>query len=215
MEYMNFKKINIKVCGMRDETNIKELVKISPDYIGFNFYPESQRYIGEDFDPGISCNIPENISKVGVFVNAGKDSIVQKHKMFKLNLIQLHGCETADFCRQLFIQGIHVIKVFNVDDKFDFSGVEPYKPYCKYFLFDTKCKTYGGSGRKFNWDILQGYNNEIPVLLSGGIDIDDINSIKNIKNVNICAVDINSRFETEPGIKDIFKIKKFIQKLKY
>jgi len=193
---MNFKKINIKVCGMRDETNIKELVKISPDYIGFNFYPESQRYIGEDFDPGISCNIPENISKVGVFVNAGKDSIVQKHKMFKLNLIQLHGCETADFCRQLFIQGIHVIKVFNV-------------------LFDTKCKTYGGSGRKFNWDILQGYNNEIPVLLSGGIDIDDINSIKNIKNVNICAVDINSRFETEPGIKDIFKIKKFIQKLKY
>jgi phosphoribosylanthranilate isomerase len=212
---MSAKNLNIKVCGMRDETNIKELVGISPDYIGFNFYPQSLRYTGAEFDPGITDNIPENIGKVGIFVNAGKNDIVTKHKVYGLNFVQLHGGEPVDLCRQLFNRGIQVIKVFNVDEEFDFYSLKPFKPYCEYFLFDTKCKTYGGSGKKFNWDILKDYDNEKPVFLSGGIDIDDISSIKNIKNINICAVDINSRFETEPGIKDIIKIKKFIQRLKY
>ncbi len=211
---MDSKTINIKICGMMEESNIRELVKVHPDYIGFIFYRESKRFIGEDFSSGILDSIPGSISKVGVFVDAGKDYILEKSELFGLKLVQLHGSEPVTACMELFNAGISVIKVFHIDDEFNFDTINPFKPYCKYFLFDTKCSTFGGSSKKFNWDILRKYDNEKPVFLSGGIGNADAGLIKQLDYLNIHAVDINSRFEKEPGIKDISKIKKFIKEFK-
>ncbi len=200
---------------MRNKYNINELIKIYPDYIGFNFFKESIRYVGDDFDPSITENIPAGIKKAGIFVKEDIDSVYEKCSIFNLDLVQLHGGETADYCRQLYSKGIKLIKVFNIGDSFDFSCLTPFSQYCEYFLFDTACNTYGGSGKKFKWGVLKGYDNRKPLFLSGGIDIEDADPIKNIESLDIHAVDINSRFEKEPGIKDINKINKFIQALKY
>ncbi len=206
--------IKIKVCGMRDESNIKALVKVNPDYIGFIFYSGSERYVGDNFDTGILDFIPDSIYRVGVFVNADKNYVFEKVKAFGLNLIQLHGGESADFCRELSHDGIPVIKVFGINEGFDFNSVIPFKPFCKYFMFDTECRTYGGSSRKFDWDSLNKYDNEKPVFLSGGIGPEDADSINGLYNLNIHAVDINSRFEKAPGLKDISQVRKFIKKIK-
>jgi len=211
---MKCKVINIKVCGMRDESNIKDLVKVNPDYIGFIFYPGSKRFIGEDFNLKILDYIPDSISKVGVFVNAGREYILEKSRLFGLALIQLHGDESAGFCRELFDTGFSVIKAFYVNEEFNFETINPFKPFCKYFLFDTKCSTFGGSSKKFNWDILRVYDNEKPVFLSGGIGGEDAGLIKQLDFLNIHAIDINSRFEKKPGLKDISKIRKFIKEFK-
>jgi phosphoribosylanthranilate isomerase len=200
---------------MRDELNIRELVKIHPDYIGFIFYQESKRFIGENFNLKILEYIPESINKVGVFVKATKEYILERMNIFGLNLVQLHGGEPVEFCKELNNEGISIIKAFGVDEKFDFKTLNLFKPYCKYFLFDTKCDIYGGSSRKFNRDIFKEYDNEKPFFLSGGISLEDADSIKDLENLNIHAVDINSRFELKPGLKDILRIKKFIKKLKY
>jgi len=199
---------------MRDKSNIRDLVKVHPDYIGFIFYSGSERFVGNNFNLRILNYIPESINKVGVFVKAGKDYILEKTDIFGLNLIQLHGGESPEFCRELSHNGIPVIKVFSINEGFDFNSINPFKPFCKYFMFDTECKTYGGSSRKFDWDSLSQYDNEKPVFLSGGIGPGDADSIKELNNLNIHAVDINSRFEKEPGLKDISKIAKFIKKIK-
>ena len=211
---MDNKNINIKVCGMRDESNIRDLVKVHPDYIGFIFYSGSERFVGDSFNSGILDYIPESIKKVGVFVKAGKDYILGKTDIFGLNLIQLHGGESSEFCRELSHRGIPIIKVFSINEEFNFNSINPFKPFCKYFMFDTECKTYGGSSRKFDWDSLSQYDNEIPVFLSGGIGPEDADSIKGLKNLNIHAVDINSRFEKAPALKDISLIREFIKKIK-
>lgn len=207
-------RIKVKVCGMRDESNIRKLVRLQPDYIGFIFYGSSPRFVGENFNPSIVDNIPESISRVGVFVNADRDYILQKSDLYGLKLIQLHGGEPPDFCRDMSDEGISVIKAFHIGAEFDFSTVNPFKSWCKYFLFDTKCSSFGGSGRKFQWDIFEKYDNEIPVFLSGGIGADDSGPIRELDCLNLHAVDINSRFEKSPGIKNIPEIRKFIRELK-
>ncbi len=126
----------------------------------------------------------------------------------------MHGDETPDFCAYLFKQNIKISKAFQVDEDFDFKILDVYKDVCNYFLFDTKTKHYGGSGRKFDWDILSGYDNEKPFFLSGGIDIDDVQNIKQLKGLNIFAIDINSKFEIEPGLKDVGKIGVFMEELR-
>jgi phosphoribosylanthranilate isomerase len=211
---MGHKNIKIKVCGMRDESNIRELVGIHPDYIGFIFYSGSERYVGNNFDKGILDYIPDSIYKVGVFVKADKNYIIERTKTYGLNLIQLHGGESAEFCREVSHNGIPIIKVFSINEGFDFNSVIPFKQFCKYFMFDTECRTYGGSSRKFNWDSLNQYDNEKPVFLSGGIGPEDADSVKELDNLNIHAVDINSRFEKAPGLKDISQIRKFIKNIK-
>ena len=199
---------------MRDASNIRDLVKVHPDYIGFIFYSGSERFVGDDFDLGILDYLPESIKRVGVFVKAGRNYILEKTDTFQLSLIQLHGGESSAFCRELSNTGIPIIKVFSINEEFNFNSINPFKPFCKYFMFDTECKTYGGSSRKFDWDSLSQYDNEKPVFLSGGIGPGDADSIKELNNLNIHAVDINSRFEKEPGLKDISKIAKFIKKIK-
>ena len=211
---MKGEEINIKVCGMRDESNILELVTVHPDYLGFIFYPGSKRFVGEDFDPGITENIPGNINKVGVFVNAKSKYIQEKSRLYGLDFVQLHGSEPVELCRDLYSKGISVIKAFSINDEFNFNTVNPFKSCCKYFMFDTKCSTFGGSSRKFNWDLLRNYDNEKPVFLSGGIGEEDAGMIRQLDYLNIHALDINSRFEKEPGLKDISKIRKFIKEFK-
>ncbi len=205
--------MKIKVCGMRYGENIKRLMKLKPDFIGFIFYPKSKRYVGDDFDSKILLSIPNYIIKTGVFVNSPADVIISKARKYDLDLIQLHGNESPDFCKELNANGLSLTKVFSVGNDFDFSILESYVPHCRYFLFDTQCKEYGGSGKKFNWEILENYTLDVPLILSGGISPDDTEELKSIK-IPLFAIDINSRFETLPGMKNIPLIKEFIHKIR-
>ncbi len=200
----------IKVCGMRNLDNIRELVKLKPDYIGFIFYDKSPRYIGKKIDAEILDAIPPSIKKVGVFVNASeremKNIIVQNG----LNMVQLHGNESPETCQIMRLCGIEVIKAFSVDESFGFHSIKSYQEGCGYFLFDTKTPKYGGSGKQFDWSLLDQHTFTKPVFLSGGIGVEDAEKIVQLNNKDIKVIDINSRFETEPGLKDIEAIQKFM-----
>ncbi len=200
---------NLKVCGMRDLQNINELARLEPNYIGFIFYNKSKRYVGEYFDSKIIKSI-KGIKKVGVFVNSDFNYIIDKHSKYNLDYVQLHGNESPDFCKKLKAKNTNIIKAFSIDNSFDFSILDEYYLHCNYFLFDTKSENYGGSGIKFDWSVLKNYDNKKKFFLSGGIDIDDIETIKKLTNLNIHAIDINSKFEKLSGLKDIGKIGKFM-----
>jgi phosphoribosylanthranilate isomerase len=206
--------IQIKVCGMRDPLNIKEIAEIKPDYMGFIFYAGSKRYAGEYVKPEIFSGVPEDIKKTGVFVDEDKQKILGIARIVGLNAVQLHGNENPDFCRELKASGLDVIKTFHVGDEFSFDSLKPYEDACDFFLFDTKSELIGGSGKKFGWELLDSYNIDKPFFLSGGIGPDDIIAIMSLKNKGLFALDINSRFETSPGIKDVEKVKAFIKEIK-
>ena len=200
----------LKVCGMKYPDNIRQLIELKPDFIGFIFYNKSKRYVNNELEIK-RLGILKSVKKVGVFVNSTIEEVQEKEKSFKLDFVQLHGDESPEFCLGLKKSGIKITKAFQVDEAFDFSLLKQYETVCDYYLFDTKTKLYGGSGEKFNWKILEKYDNQKPFFLSGGIDIDDVDEIKKLKNLNIYAIDINSKFEINPGYKDIQKIKKFIK----
>lgn len=206
--------MDIKVCGMRDVDNITKLVQLPIKFIGFIFYDKSPRYVGNSDAEKIISVIPNNIYKTGVFVNASIPDILQYSSNFKLQAIQLHGSESPEFCSNIksLTKNI-IIKAFGVDDDFDFSILEKYEDVCDYFLFDTKSKNHGGTGLKFDWDILKKYKSSKQIFLSGGITIDDVDAIKNLKNINIAALDLNSRFEIKPALKDIDLLSYFIDRL--
>lgn len=186
---------------MCDPANIKEVAKLEPDYMGFIFYDKSKRnavnLVPETID------ISGKIKKVGVFVNAPLTEVKDKYVSFGLDLVQLHGEETPQYCAELSQDGIPVMKVFAIGEGFSFDLLEPYKPFCDLFLFDTKGEEYGGNGVAFNWDILKGYDQEVPFFLSGGLGPDNIRDVKNLKGMNLFGIDINSRFELQPGLKDV------------
>ena len=208
--------MKIKVCGMRDSENISNLVALKPDYIGFIFYNRSNRFVA-DFP---HVNIPETIKKVGVFVNEELTEVLNKVTKYDLDCVQLHGDESPEYCNDLRrSQGVlesrnlEVIKAFAVDDSFDFRNTTPYQNYCDYLLFDTKGKDYGGNGIKFNWEILKNYKGKTPYFLSGGIgpeEQEEFISFLSRPESDLCeVVDVNSRFEISPGLKDIKKLKEF------
>ncbi|MCU4154921.1 phosphoribosylanthranilate isomerase [Carboxylicivirga sp. A043] len=200
----------IKVCGMRDSSNISELLMLKPEYVGFIFYEKSPRFIEQK--PNIAFRAATK--KVGVFVNASERTINEKRIHFGLDIIQLHGNESPELCFLLKQSGAKVMKVFQVDEDFDFQQTRRYQDYCDYFLFDTQTKAFGGSGKKFDWRLLGKYNNARPVFLSGGIGPDDVNEIKKIKDLNLKAIDVNSKFELEPAIKDIQLLSDFFNELR-
>ena len=202
--------LKIKVCGMREHENIDQLIRLKPDFIGFIFHEKSLRNVTEV----PKTKIPKNIKKVGVFVNKSIDFILNKTAKFNLDFVQLHGDESPEFCKKLHQKKIPVIKAFNIDLTFDFKKPEKYQAYCSYFLFDAKGKLAGGNGILFDWTILQNYKNKTPFLLSGGIDETMANQIKNFTHPQFKGIDINSKFEIKPALKDIKKIKKMITKLK-
>lgn len=193
---------------MRDNENIEELLLLKPDYVGFIFYEKSKRCVG--VVPEVL--FPENVKKVGVFVNESLEIILSRIKDFNLDLVQLHGDESPEFCNDIN-KVIPVIKAFGVDEAFDFSILDAFKNGCTYFLFDTKTINRGGSGKSFNWGVLKEYNGEVPFFLSGGISREDIEKIKGFKHPQLHAIDINSCFETEPAFKNIQLIKEFKNEL--
>jgi len=197
-------RIKLKICGMRDSVNISEVAGVRPDYMGFIFYKDSPRYVGENVEfPPISSSI----QKVGVFVNEQTERIIRNVNDYQLDLVQLHGNETIDQCKKLKDAGIEIIKAFSVDEDFNFNVINPFKKYVRYFLFDTKGKYYGGNAKTFSWEILKKYDQELSFFLSGGVSPDNVNGIVDLKGMNIHAVDVNSGVEDSPGLKRIGKVK--------
>jgi phosphoribosylanthranilate isomerase len=201
----------IKVCGTRDEENIWQLEQLDIDWMGFIFYPESPRYAGKKLS-----YLPSKIKKVGVFVDQDPQTIREMAKQNHLDLIQLHGTEPPWYCINLREEGFKVIKAFGVPagEQLPHAQLDAYEGKCNYFLFDTKTPAHGGSGKKFNWEVLEAYQGETPFILSGGISPEDVEQIKNIKHPKFAGIDINSRFETAPGMKDVETIKNFIKQLR-
>ncbi len=205
--------MKLKVCGMRDSQNIRELLLLNPDYMGFIFYEKSPRNVGEVLDDVLLKSFPESVQKVGVFVNASLDFVKEKVARYGLQLVQLHGDESPAYVADLFAVGIRVMKVFSVGDEFDFKQLGQYNPFVEYFLFDTKGKARGGNGEVFNWELLKGYDQKIPFFLSGGIDLENVDELEKLETMNIHAIDVNSKFELEPGLKSIEKVEKLKMKL--
>ncbi|WP_439153406.1 phosphoribosylanthranilate isomerase [Winogradskyella sp.] len=198
--------MKLKICGMK--YNTVEVAQLQPDYLGFIFYKNSPR----DFDD-IIPELPKGINKVGVFVDEHVEVIVDKIEKHKLDVIQLHGYESPDICRLLKGTKKKIIKVFSIKDEFDFSVLDDYEDTCDYFLFDTKGKLPGGNGYTFNWDVLKDYPSTKPYFLSGGIGLDEIEKIKEFKQSEASkycyAIDVNSKFEIEAGLKNIEELEKF------
>ena len=203
--------MKIKICGLKFESNILDLSKLEPDYMGFIFWEKSKRHV-----KGSTPNLSQTkIKKTGVFVNADVEKIKDKVHIHKLEAIQLHGLESPEFCKKVKNLGVEIIKAFSIDENFNFNILEKYELFSDYFLFDTKGKSPGGNGISFDWEILRNYKYEKKFFLSGGIGIESINAIKKIKNLDLplFCVDINSRFELNPGKKNIELIKSFKKKL--
>ncbi len=204
-------KLQVKVCGMRDPDNIQAISRMPIDLMGFIFYPPSPRYAGELLE--LSA-LPENIERVGVFVDAGQEEILQAVERFGLSWLQLHGHETpeqVDAIREA--SGLGILKAFRIDENFDFNQLEYYEGTCDYFLFDTKGKQMGGTGHVFDWNLLKQYNGGASYFLSGGIGPGMAKQILEIQDTRLAGVDLNSRFETAPGLKDIQQLAAFIQEL--
>jgi len=202
--------MKIKVCGMRDKANLAELIELKPDFIGFIFYDKSPRYVGDLLDENLVRSISKPIKKVGVFVNSNPDYILRIAKKYDLQYVQLHGRETPDFCRNLKSRGVNVIKAFSIDEAFNFASLNNYKPHCDYFLFDAKGTDPGGNGVAFDWDILKRYqDSEKPFFLSGGLSLENIAQVNEL-GIKIYGLDVNSKFETAPAVKDIEKLRQLI-----
>lgn len=205
--------LKLKVCGMN--LNTVEVAALKPDYLGFIFWEPSRRSFNDRL-----VVIPHKIKKIGVFVDENLRTITEKVKKHQLLGVQLHGKESPEFCKQLKsnLVGVDIIKVFSIKNDFDFGVLEPFEKVCDFFLFDTKGKLPGGNGYKFDWQVLKDYTSIKPFFLSGGIGLDDLVSIKEFiqrPESKYChAIDVNSKFEIEPGLKDIEKLKDFIKNLK-
>ena len=204
----------IKICGMRETGNIKAAAELMPDLMGFIFYPGSGRFAGEMLNPEIVAHLPAGIRKTGVFVNADLNEITETVSKYSLNAVQLHGDEPPELCRIIKDTGIVVIKAFRIGENTSFSFCNDYIACTDYFLFDAMTINYGGSGQKFDWKFLDRYEAGHPFILSGGIGPEDIEKIAGIASHAFYGLDLNSRFEIEPGLKDTEKLKKFINELR-
>ena len=198
--------MRLKVCGMRELENISALSELDPNYIGFIFWSESSRFVNKKTPP-----LDKKIIKTGVFVDATFDYILTKIKDHQLDAVQLHGQESCSYCKVIKDYGLEVIKSFSIKNTFDFNTLEDYENSCDYYLFDTKGKLPGGNGFTFDWKILNEYPSQKPFFLSGGIGVDNLNEIKKLVKTKlpIHAIDVNSKFETAPGNKNIELLKKF------
>jgi len=204
----------VKVCGLRDPDNLAEVVDAKPDMVGFIFYSQSPRYVDEAAAKALNSVSVGNAQRVGVFVDSDLRHIEQMGVHFGLHAVQLHGTESPTLCYQLQKMGLTVIKAFRVEEKFSFAEVEPYVGSCSFFLFDAAGSSAGGNGVTFRWSLLENYTANVPFLLSGGIDEQHLSSIKTLNHPMLHGVDINSRFEVVPGVKDVPRVKKFIEMLK-
>ncbi|WP_420147330.1 phosphoribosylanthranilate isomerase [Spirosoma sp.] len=206
--------MKIKVCGLRDADNLKEIAALAPDFVGFIFYDQSPRFVGEDLDEEVVKSLPKSIRKVGVFVNASPDYILRSVRKYDFQYVQLHGNETPEYCRSLRNRGINIIKAFRVDESFNFSMLNNFKAQCDFFLFDAKGDQPGGNGVAFDWSILKRYDGEKPFFISGGIGLDNLDQLAQLKGMKLYGVDVNSQVEIAPGVKDVTKVKELIDRVR-
>ena len=220
------KNVLVKVCGMREADNIREVEALGVDWMGFIFWPKSSRYVSE-----MPSYLPTKCKRVGVFVDASIGDIMTIAEQYQLDLIQLHGQESPNYIAQLTshlksLTSIKLIKAFNIATAADLETTKRYEGYVDYFLFDTKGKSVGGNGEKFDWSVLSEYRGNTPYLLSGGIAPDDVpartfspshpltfSPFHPFTSPLCIGIDLNSRFETSPGVKDINKLRTFIKEL--
>jgi len=204
--------LKVKVCGMKYPQNIETVSELNPDMMGFIFHPNSPRYV-ERLNTEVLKSIPESILKIGVFVNQKFVDTYLMVQRYKLNGVQLHGKEPVDYCNSFKELNLVVLKAFSISDSSDFSFTIPYEGACDYFIFDTKTPAFGGSGNKFDWNILSDYKGDTPFILSGGISMDDVDDIKKIHHPKFAGVDINSKFEISPGMKSTMMVDSFVKQL--
>ena len=207
--------MNVKVCGMRNAQNIQEVERLGIDMMGFIFWPRSSRYVSER-----PAYLPTKCKRVGVFVDQPLEEVMQTARDYSLDYIQLHGNESPDYLRQLRSPSFAVIKAFNIATAADFVQTEDYRGLADAFLFDTKGKSVGGNGEKFDWGVLDSYDSDVPFLLSGGICPADAPSVRSLfasgrkPFASKCiGIDLNSRFETAPGMKDAAALRRFLSAL--
>jgi len=204
--------MKIKVCGMKVPENIRAVTALQPDYIGLIFYPHSPRFVGYEPNEELTgLRLPAK--KVGVFVDKDFSTIKSIIQLYQLDAVQLHGNESAETCAALR-ETVAVIKAFGVDENFDFNQLEAYANSVDYFLFDTKTASHGGSGEIFNWQVLENYHLNIPFFISGGLSPENLPSVLKLKHPAFYGVDLNSRFEVKPGLKDIEKLSEAFELIK-
>jgi phosphoribosylanthranilate isomerase len=204
----------VKVCGMTDLSNVEKICKLMPDYLGYIFYPKSARYVGSRPDPEIFLMVPDEIKKTAVFVNENVERMIELTGKYGIKVIQLHGMESPEVCKTLKLIGKTVIKVIPGNQTGNEKLITNYSDVVDYFLFDTPVKSYGGSGRKFDWTKLEEIESDVKFFLSGGISVEDVAPLKSIQNTTFYAADINSRFETSPGIKNPTLVERFINDMR-
>lgn len=204
------KRYQVKVCGNKYVNNFLKVADLGVDYVGFIFYEKSPRYVENE----LIFSVFPNAFKVGVFVNASLDTILEKVNTYGLDVVQLHGDESVAFCQQLRAaeseKTFEIWKAFGIDAAFDFRLLTTYQHVVNSFVFDTKTSDYGGSGKRFDWTLLTNYSLSTPFFLSGGIRLADAATLKNSPHPRCLGFDINSGFELEPGIKNTTEIKAFI-----
>ncbi len=202
----------VKVCGLTDKDNILAISKLNVDFCGFIFYPPSPRYVVDKL-PDLNF-LSSKTLKTGVFVNEEKTKIEYYLNSYNLDVLQFHGEEQANDIAYFRSKVKVLIKAFRMGGDFDFEITKSFQKVCNFFLFDTQSKRYGGSGQKFNWEILQNYNGKIPFLLSGGIKPEDADEILNLRHPQFAGIDLNSGFEIEKGVKDVKLLQQFLRILR-
>lgn len=204
----------IKVCGMRDADNIRAVEALRDEFpidmMGFIFWPHSSRYVTER-----PAYLPKKVKRVGVFVDETIENVLRITKEYSLDYIQLHGHESPDYIRALSVDASSpsIIKAFNIATTEDLKQTEPYEGLVDFFLFDTKGPSVGGNGQHFDWEVLSDYNGDTPFLLSGGIGPDDVEALSSLTSKKCIGIDINSRFELSPALKDVEAIRRFLSQL--
>ncbi|MFD2787992.1 phosphoribosylanthranilate isomerase [Hymenobacter rubripertinctus] len=206
--------LRLKVCGMKYADNIAEVAALEPDFMGFIFHSASSRFVGETLDARLLQSLPPGLRKVGVFVDESNEFILRQLGRYGLDAAQLHGHETPAQCAELRAAGVMVIKVFGMDADFSLDQLTPYAPYCAFFLFDTKGPQPGGNGTTFNWELLRDYILPVPYLLAGGLDLRHAPALRHLTLPGLYGLDLNSRFETAPALKDAARLSQMFRLLR-
>lgn len=198
---------------MFNPDNINAVGQSDIDLMGFIFYPKSKRFVTEDINTAVD-NLPSHIKKVGVFVNATREEVMQKVEQYHLDYIQLHGDESPEECRYYQQQQINVIKAFSIGTTTDLDKVVDYSPYCTLFVFDTPTADYGGSGQTFDWQVLKHYKADTPYLLSGGLGTHNIAQALLLNEEKLIGFDVNSKLENNQYQKDINQVQLLVNNIR-
>lgn len=202
--------MTVKVCGMREPDNIRAVEQLGADWLGFIFWPRSSRYVSER-----PAYLPQKAKRVGVFVDADMEDVLQHIADYGLHIVQLHGKESPDYIQALrtAAPATLVIKALNVATPADLEQTKAYEGLVDYFLFDTKGPSVGGNGTQFDWTVLDAYHDTTPFLLSGGIGPDDASRVSAFRHPRLAGIDLNSRFEQSPALKDVNLLRRFLSQL--